>query len=248
MTSPPACVVVGSSGGLGASTLALAVGRRLAAVGPPATVVDLATTGGGLDVTAGVEHLAGPRWSALAGGGVPAVDSLLAALPAEDGCRVLSAGGPAPRTLTDEAVAETLAALVGHAAPLVVDAPATSGHLSLLLAGGPLVVVVAGLRTRQLADADALVDRLVDLTESVTAPADLRLVTRGARPSAGVLDDVEAHLGVAHLQHLPDDPLVAKEAERGLWPGTARTAVRRCADTVAAALTGARAGPVGRAS
>ena len=38
---PRLTAVVGASGGLGASTLALAVGRRLAATGPPAVVVDL---------------------------------------------------------------------------------------------------------------------------------------------------------------------------------------------------------------
>ena len=57
--------VVGASGGLGASTLALAVGRRLAATGPPSVVVDLDLLRGGLEVTAGIEHLPGRRWDDL---------------------------------------------------------------------------------------------------------------------------------------------------------------------------------------
>src|SRR6478736_5169155 len=90
--------VVGASGGLGASTLALAVGRRLAATGPPSVVVDLDLLRGGLEVTAGVEHLPGRRWDDLrhALGRVPP-EALLPLLPAEEGCAVLSArGGPRP--------------------------------------------------------------------------------------------------------------------------------------------------------
>ena len=68
-----------------------------------------------------------------------------------------------------------------------------------------------------------------------TAP-DLRLVTRGGRAGADVVDEVVAHLGVAHLHHLADDPHVPRDAERGLFPGTGRDAVRRCADAVVAAV------------
>ncbi len=131
---------------------------------------------------------------------------------------------------------------------MVLDVPSSSPHLPVLLAHSPFVVVLTGLRTRQLADADALVDRLLDLGEAAGGDADLRLVTRGARPTAGVLDDVVAHLGVGHLHHLPDDPQVVRAAERGTFPGAARDAVRRCADAV---LEGARAAaphPLGRAS
>ena len=50
--SPHAVIaVVGASGGLGASTLTLAIARRLAATGPDAVVVDLDLTRGGLEVT-----------------------------------------------------------------------------------------------------------------------------------------------------------------------------------------------------
>ena len=74
-----------------------------------------------------------------------------------------------------------------------------------------------------------------------TLPApdlDLRLVTRGGRAGPDVVDEVVAHLGVAHLHHLPDDPHVPRDAERGLFPGTGRDAVRRCADAVVAVVDG----------
>ena len=58
----------------------------------------------------------------------------------------------------------------------------------------------------------------------------------GDGPASEVVDEVVAHLGVAHLHHLADDPHVPRDAERGLFPGTGRDAVRRCADAVVAAV------------
>lgn len=249
MSSPPSVLaVIGASGGLGASTLALAVGRRLAAHGPPATVVDLDLTRGGLDVSAGVEHVAGRRWGSLASvrGPVPP-DLVLGSLPAEAGCRVLSAGGAQPQEVPAAAVGDVLDSLAGAGGPVVLDLPAASTLLPLVLRHAPFVVVLSGLRTRALADADALVDRVTAHAEDGPAPPDLRLVTRGMRPSAAVLDDVVAHLGVAHLHHLPDDPRVGRDAERGSWPGTSGDAVRRCADSVVEAAGWGR-GSWGRAS
>jgi hypothetical protein len=249
MSSPPSVIaVLGASGGLGTSTLALAVGRRLAAHGPAATVVDLDLTGGGLDVTAGVEHMAGRRWASLASvrGAVPP-DLVLGSLPAEAGCRVLSAGGAQPQEVPAGAVGDVLDSLVGAGGPVVLDLPAGSTLLPLVLGHGPFVVVLSGLRTRALADADALVDRVAAHAEGGPAPPDLRLVTRGPRPSAAVLDDVVAHLGVAHLHHLPDDPRVGRDAERGSWPGTSSDAVYRCAERVLEVAGWAR-GSLGRAS
>ncbi|GAA4410002.1 hypothetical protein GCM10023168_29200 [Fodinibacter luteus] len=233
----PVIAVVGASGGLGASTLALAVGRRLAATGPPAVVADLDLARGGLEVTAGVEHLPGRRWDDLrqVRGRLPP-DALLPVLPGEDGCHVLSARGGISPDLPDVAVRDVLASLASGPARLVLDLPAWSPALPQVLSAGSLVVVLTGLRTRALADADAVVARLLDggVDGGVHGypPCDVRLVTRGARTSAEVLDDVVAHLGVAHLHHLPDDPHVPRDAERGLFPGVARDAVRRCADRV----------------
>lgn len=231
-------VVVGASGGLGASSLALATGRRLAATGPPALVVDLDLGGGGLDVLAGVEHLPGRRWAAFAGSrGRVAPDAVLRSLPGEDDCHVLSAGGPAPAPVDDDAVRDVVSSLRSGRARVVLDLPRGSPLLPSVVAAGALVVLVTGLRTRCLADADALVDRLTLAASSSDAPLpDLRLLTRGGRPSGDVLDDVVAHLGVAHLHHLGDDARVARDAEHGLWPGTGRDALRRAADAVAGAV------------
>jgi hypothetical protein len=255
MPSQPALVtVVGASGGLGASTLALAVGRRLAATGPPAVVVDLDLDRGGLEVSAGVEHLPGRRWDDLRAvrGRVPP-DLLVPSFPGEGGCHVLSARGGAAPEVPEGAVLDVLDALFEGPTRVVLDVPATSPLLGRVVGRAALVVVMVGLRARALADADALVDRLTDGAGSPgSAPAevdafgavgavgavgaDLRLVTRGARPGADVIDDVVAHLGVAHLHHLADDGHVPRAAERGVFPGVVRDAVRRCADAVVEAV------------
>ena len=255
MPSQPALVtVVGASGGLGASTLALAVGRRLAATGPPAVVVDLDLDRGGLEVSAGVEHLPGRRWDDLRAvrGSVPP-DLLVPSFPGEGGCRVLSARGGAAPEVPERAVLDVLDALFEGPTRVVLDVPATSPLLGRVVGRAALVVVLVGLRARALADADALVDRLTDGAGSPgSAPAevdafgasgtvgavgaDLRLVTRGARPGPDVIDDVVAHLGVAHLHHLADDGHVPRAAERGVFPGVVRDAVRRCADAVVEAV------------
>lgn len=242
--TPAPVAVVGASGGLGASTLALAVGRRLAATGPPAAVVDLDLTRGGLEVTAGVEHLPGRRWDDLRGvrGRVPP-DLLVPSLPVEAGCCVLSARGGRAAGVPDRAVLDVLDSLADASVRVVLDVPATSPLLLEVLRREPLVVVVLGLRARALADADACVERLFDLTGELggergadgaggSRGPDLFLVTRGGRARAEVLDDVVAHLGVTHLHHLLDDSQVPRDAERGVFPGVSRDAVRRCADVV----------------
>ena len=240
MTSQPSVTaVIGASGGLGASTLALAVGRRLAATGPASVVVDLDLLRGGLEVTAGIEHLPGRRWHDLrhARGRLPS-EALLPVLPAEEGCAVLSARGGAPPDVPEVAARDVVASLAGGPARLVLDVPLTSPLLPAVLPTGTLVVLLAGLRTRALADADAAVSRLLDGPDVLGVAPDLRLVTRGPRAGHDVVDEVVAHLGIAHLHHLPDDPHVPRDAERGLFPGTGRDAVRRCADAVVAALDG----------
>lgn len=235
--------VVGASGGLGASTLALALGHRLGATGPPGLVVDLDLARGGLDVTAGIEHLPGRRWAALAGvRGRVAPGLLVPSLPGEGGCRVLSAGGPSPGPVGPEAVRDVLASVLGAGVPVVLDVPAGSALLADVLAAGPTVLVLTSLRTRGLADADALVEHLLGHVPEGASPPDLRLVTRGARAPGAVVDDVVAHLGLGHVGHLLDDPAVPRSAERGQWPGTTRDAVRRCADAVLAALAPATTG------
>ncbi|WP_460627859.1 CpaE-like family protein [Intrasporangium mesophilum] len=87
---------VPASGGVGASTLAAAVAVRAAMVGRSCAAVDLDRYAGSLEVTFGVEHSAGWRWSELSEvAGVVDGEALAAQLPMSCGVAVLA--GCAPR-------------------------------------------------------------------------------------------------------------------------------------------------------
>lgn len=203
----PVIALAGASGGLGVSTLAAAV--ALAVPRGCATLVDAHLDSGGLDVTLGVEHLAGIRWGDLAGHeGTAAGRSLRARLPAARVPVLASAGGG-----PGEATAREVVAGLAQEAPVVVDLPR-----ELLTAGGwgggtDLVVLLVGLRARRLRDAETLVERLGDLAERVV------LVTRGGRRPGRVPERVADHLGLPLLDHLPDDPGVVRDEARGRPPG-----------------------------
>ncbi|MCB1239552.1 MAG: pilus assembly protein FlpE, partial [Tetrasphaera sp.] len=124
MSSP--LVVTGASGGLGSSTLAAALAGAWSKRAP--LLVDLDLTGGGIDVTCGIDHVEGLRWPDLnAVRGVVDPDLLVRSLPASRGCAVLSAGasrvepalGPPPR----EAIDDVLETVARASTPLIVDLP-----------------------------------------------------------------------------------------------------------------------------
>ncbi|MGV0439737.1 septum site-determining protein Ssd, partial [Corynebacterium mastitidis] len=83
--------VMGAVGGAGASTLAVAVARRMARHGR-VVLVDAVDASGGLDLLLGCEDAPGARWPdvRMAEGAV-AVDEMVAALPESEGVSVLSA-------------------------------------------------------------------------------------------------------------------------------------------------------------
>lgn len=83
--------VMGAVGGAGASTLAVAVARRMARHGRT-VLVDAVDASGGLDLLLGCEDAPGARWPdvRMAEGAVD-VDEMVAALPESEGVSVLSA-------------------------------------------------------------------------------------------------------------------------------------------------------------
>lgn len=224
----PLVVVLGASGGLGASTWSAALARRLSLHLGSCVLVDGDVRGGGLDMTCGTEHVPGLRWPDLARlRGTTSCERLLAALPSGE-VPVLSAGGDG-RAVPDSAVIDVVGSLLGKVA-VVVDARAGSTVASALTARAAVVHVVAGVRARQLADAEAVLGWF-ESPDGDVAP-DLGLVTRGERTLGPEVADAVEQWGVPHLAHVRDDGRVRRDGERGEWPGL-RGSLRDAADVVA---------------
>ena len=199
--------VLGASGGLGVSTLAVALAVRAAGRVGATVAVDGAPGGGALDVTACVEHFPGLRWADLVGAEV-SIDgaALLRELPADGPTRVLAGRGPAPPDAVVRAAVSGLARVCG---------------LSVVDLGGSTqwaedctdLLLVVGSSARQLADGAGVAERLHDLG----VPA--ALVLRSHRGDALSPEEVAAHLDLPLAGIMRDDPRVPLDAERGRPPG-----------------------------
>ncbi|KGN32100.1 flp pilus assembly protein FlpE [Knoellia sinensis KCTC 19936] len=234
----PLLVVLGASGGLGASTWAAALARRLSLHLGECVLVDGHVHGGGLDMTCGTEHVPGLRWPDLARlRGVTSCSRLVSALPHGE-VPVLSAGGRGG-DVADSVVLDVLGSLRGSV-PVVVDvgAAARTALGRRVVAEADVVQVVSGVRARQVADTEALLAGL-EAGGSGGTGSDGRgggrgrvgLVTRSRRSATADVEVLVEHLGMAHLAHLRDDPRVRRDGERGEWPGL-RGSLRENADRV----------------
>ncbi|EAQ00452.1 hypothetical protein JNB_09774 [Janibacter sp. HTCC2649] len=217
----PLVMVLGASGGLGASTWAAALARRLSTHLGECVLVDGDVRGGGLDMTCGTEHIPGLRWPDLARlRGTTSCSRLIAALPRGE-VPVLSAGGHG--AAVDDSVLIDVLGSIRWDVPVVLDAPSLTPLFAALAEDAAAVHVVSGLQARQLADTEAL---LSDLSGSGVG-----LVTRSSSGLGAEFDEVLEHLGTPHLAHVRHDPRVRRDAERGEWPGL-RGPLRDTADHV----------------
>lgn len=234
--------VLGASGGLGASTLAVALALRASSAVGATACVDSVFERGGLDVTACLEHVDGLRWSDLAqlSGEVDAAD-LLRSLPADGVLRVLGARGQEPPADVVETCVRALSSLCG---------------MTVLDLGGSLrwaglcsdVVLLSGVTARHLADASAMAEALGGPRRtggagpggsgswgagswgggssgggsSGAGPAG-SLVLRAGRREVVTAEEVAVHLDLPWAATLRDDPRVATDADRARVPGTRRT-------------------------
>jgi hypothetical protein len=108
--------VLGGSGGIGASSFAAV----LALAGQLPFLIDLDVSGGGIDVTLGIEHVAGARWSGIQlSGGSLDPQTLADGLPRAGPCAVLAADTPE----LDAAAVDQVLEVAAAAGPLVIDLP-----------------------------------------------------------------------------------------------------------------------------
>jgi MinD-like ATPase involved in chromosome partitioning or flagellar assembly len=210
--APHVVGVLGASGGLGASTLAVALAGSAVTAHPPVVCVDGHLERGGLDVTACVEHLPGVRWGDLAGvRGEVVVADLLRELPRAGGVPVLSAasGGVVPPLPVVGSVLESLTELAGL---VVVDLSCGPSGEPFLAACG-VVVLLCGVSPRHLADA-------ASVRSGVTASGtDVRLVVRGAPRGDDLPQAIATSLDLPLAGTWREDRQVRLDAERGRPPG-----------------------------
>lgn len=217
--------VVGAGGGVGASTHAALVARRLAR-GTATALVDLDPGAAGLDVVLGVEEAEGARWPDLrgAGGDVPGAD-VLALLPRWGACAVLSADRGRPEPVDPGVRVDVLHALAGTLGALVLDL----ARGAVVEGDAPLpacdaLVVVARPDLRCVAGALALLPRV----EAASVPCGL--VVQGDPPAGLAAADLADATGLEVWHSGRRDRALAARAERvGL---TGRGPAARAADAV----------------
>jgi hypothetical protein len=199
--------VTGASGGLGVSTLAVALAVRARPHVGATVALDGAPDGGALDVTACLEHLPGMRWPDLAAaqGGLDGA-ALLRVLPAEGTTRVLA--GP-HHGLDEEVVRAALRGLARVCGVAVVDL----GRSRWLADQCTELVLVTGTSARHLADAAAVADAIHELG----CPAGL--VVRTGRGDSVHPEEVAVHLDLPLSGTLRDDPRIVTDADRARLPG-----------------------------
>ncbi len=216
-------LVLGGSGGVGASTMAAALAFVAARSGRRAAVIDLDPMGGGIDLLVGAERLPGWRWPRLSSARGQLGD-LSGQLPHLDGVDLVAMGrglGRAQEVPSDHAVAAVLSSTARSHDLIVLDvgrgvgisrATLALADVGLLLVTGDVRGVSAGRETYvRLGSAHPA-------SEHLSAGATWHLLVR--RPRCGGLNPNDAADGFDPplLGSLDDDPAVAIAAERGEPP------------------------------
>lgn len=233
--------VLGASGGLGASTLSVALGGRSSRQGHRTVVVDGHLGRGGLDVTACIEHVPGLRWADLADAQGPLDGRRLRdALPRLEDLSVLSAGPPGSQAPPAAVVESVVDALGSCCDVVVVDLPSGS-ELPTWLARCTSAVVLLALSARALADADAA------CRATASAVRGTWLAVRAQPRQGALVERVVAHLDLPLAAQIPSLPELAVEAARGRAPGDRdRDRLSIAADRIVERLLHADAALTGR--
>ncbi len=230
-------LLVGASGGVGASTLAVATGLAGCAAGLRAVLVDLQPGGPGLDVVLGVEHRPGLRWSDLAGVSGPVDgEGLLARLPAYEALPVLAHDRERPFAPEAGQVCDVLTGLRSTVDLLVLDAcrsVVAAGPARLGIEPGDRAVLLATPTVVSLAGLGAIAPAV-----AYTVPETF-VMLRGGSTARALVDGVQDCLDLPMLTCLGDDSGARAAVEQGRPPGRRPGPVAECAaDLVAIAVPG----------
>lgn len=208
-----AIAVIGARGGAGASLLATALAQSAGRTAE-ALLVDLDAWGGGIDLLAGTEDVAGLRWCDLTQqGGRLTWSALRAALPRQRGVSVLSNARRGQQAHEDhELQAGAVDAVVeaGRRAGITVvcDLPRTwADPVEVALSAADLVVVVSPCDVRSCAAGAAIAPRLGAVNPNVG------LVVRGPAPGGLRAAEVAEIVGLPLLAALRAEPRLAERLE-----------------------------------
>ncbi|HET7725058.1 MAG TPA: septum site-determining protein Ssd [Propionibacteriaceae bacterium] len=214
--------VLGGSGGVGASTLAVGLATAGTSLGQTA-LVDLDPLGGGLDLLLGAERVSGWRWDKLRSARGQ-IGELAGHVPASCGMTLVSMGRDEEGAVPRDAVAAVLASLARSTELVVMDvgrsldAGAREG-----LRGSDRTVLVCAQDVRGVASARMT----LSAADVHGAGVVVRLRPGGTlRPA-----EVAAAVGLPLLGSVPVDNALASAAERGVPPDRAagRGWIRACA-------------------
>ncbi len=207
--------VMGGRGGAGASVLATGLAVTASRQGMAVILADLDPLGGGLDLVLGAENITGLRWPDLADSkGRLGARALRSELPGRHGLAVLSWDRGDLLTLAPDAADVVLAAARRACDLVVLDLPRwpdPAAEYAIGLCASVLLVVPAEVRAVAAATRVA-----AGLT---TLAADVRVVTRGPSSSGLGGPDVAMALGLPFAMHLPAEPRLGVQLDRGEPPG-----------------------------
>ncbi len=201
--------VLGGSGGVGASTLALSLACAAADPGG-AALVDVDSLGGGIDLLLGAERAPGWRWGRLRGARGH-VGDLTGQIPSVDGVHLVSMARVGATAPGRDAVAAVLGGLARAVDTIVLD-------IGRCLDAGAREAVRSADRTVLVCAQDV---RGVAAARMTLAAADVRaagVVVRERRASSIALADVAEALDLPLFGKIADDSRLAVAAERGVSP------------------------------
>lgn len=218
--------VTGAKGGGGASCLAAALAHGFAVRGASTVLVDLDTTGGGVETLLGIESEPGARWPEMVAA-LGEVDGagLVAALPHWDGVAVLSAARQSPTVPADEVVLDICAGLLRNGDTVILDLPrpgAWTPAIKALLADANQIYLATPATITGVAGAVAVSGIVAEFATRRRGPS-CEIVLRTSRDTSTQSAEVADLVGWPVALSYRDDRELAVGVELGAGPLTRRS-------------------------
>lgn len=223
----PLLAVIGGSGGVGASTLAVALALSAARTGAQPVLLGTDPWDGGIDIALGAEDVPGPRWPDLAGvSGRLSSPAILDGLPYVHGVRFLSSSRSRPVRVAVQTLSAIVTAARRTGAAVIVDLPRGSDESANWLGR----IVDLGLVVCPATVSGALAARAL-VTELGWATDSSGIVVRLGLGSDIDDNSLGTAVGLPILERIRHDPHLLALRQRGEPPGmrTRSSLAKSCA-------------------